>query len=56
MTVKETIVARLLRNYYNEVMEITEQLDNEEMTLGESERALIHLDEMYAHRIVEALK
>lgn len=51
MTVQETIVARQLRHYYNEVMEINEDLENEEMNLGESERALIQLDEKYAHII-----
>lgn len=56
MTVQETIVARQLRNYYNEVMEIDEELNNEEITLQESELALIQLDEKYAAIIVKELK
>lgn len=55
MTVQETIVARHLRRYYNEVMEIEELHDDGDLTTGESQRALILLDEKYAFIIVDAL-
>lgn len=50
------VVKRHLRDYYNEVMEITQQLDDEEMSIIQSEKALIQLDEKYAKLIEEELK
>lgn len=53
MNTTQTIVARRLRDYYNECQEILEQLNEEEITYQESEKALIQLDEKYAKLITE---
>lgn len=45
-----------LRRYYNEVMEITELEDEGDMTVGESEKALILLDDKYARKITDLLE
>lgn len=55
MTPTETLVARRLREYYNEVCEIMAALEDEEMDFRESEAALIDLDSEYAAKIVETL-
>lgn len=44
---------RLLREYYNEVVDILDQLDEEEITYDEPERALQLLDHKYAIKITE---
>lgn len=48
MTIQQTIIARHLRNYYNECMEVNEDFDNELCSFQEAEGALIQLDEKYA--------
>lgn len=46
---------RILREYYNEIIEIQEQEDDEEISREESERALQLLDHKYANRVLEEL-
>lgn len=53
---KVEVCKRLLREYYNEVCGImedldNEELDNEEIDVGQSERALMQLDEKYASKL-----
>mgnify|MGYP003343917040 CR=1 FL=1 len=46
------LVRMKLRQYYNEVIEITE---DEDLSVGESEKALMLLDDKYAKIITELL-
>lgn len=48
---KVEVYKRALRDYYNETMGILEDLDDEEITLPQAEKALIQLDEKYAHKL-----
>jgi hypothetical protein len=49
---KFNLVRFKLRQYYNEIKEIDEQLEEEEITLEQSERALMLLDDKYAKDIL----
>lgn len=56
MTVKETIVARNLRGYYNEVCRVMKKLESESIDFAETQHSLIELDESYAEKIVQELE
>jgi hypothetical protein len=49
--IDETVIARLLREYYNDAVEVSRVTLDDDL-----EAAIIALDEDYAHRIVEELK
>lgn len=53
---KRTLVIRILRDYYNAVVEVLDRLDNGIITTSESEAQLISLDEQYAEEIVKINK